>query len=134
MKQEGKNAYIELLEYKVEIGPKGWRGAHRGIVTVSYSEIKGVELTPAGLLTFGFLKIIVSEGAVAQGNSTWGRKGDLMSDPFAVAFEKSDKENFNQIRNKLESLVIENKNLKNLIPKSENTTIDLIEKIKGLAA
>jgi len=134
MKQEGKNAYVELFEDKVEIGPKGWRGAHRGIVRVGYSEIKGIELTPAGLLTFGFLKIIVSEGSVAQGNSTWGRKGDLMNDPFAVAFEKSDMKSFDQLRNKLESLVQESKNLKKSIPKSEDSSNDLMEKIKSLAA
>ena len=107
MKLEGKNAYIQLMDDSVEIGPKGWRGfgAQRGVVRVNYSDIKGLEFIPAGFLSFGFLKIISAEGAVVQGQSKYGRKGDLMADPFAVAFAKSDTAKFEEVRDRLEELI-----------------------------
>ena len=133
MRLEGKNAYIEIKEDKVEIGPKGWRGhaGQRGIVRVNLKDIKAIELTPPGLLTFGFLKVVSAEGAVIQGQSAYGRKGDLMSDPYAVAYKKADAQKYEKARDLIEELI------SNLSTENQSTNVlanDIPAQLEKLAA
>ena len=123
------------MDDKVEIGPQGWRGfgGQRGVVRVLYADIKGVELTPAGLMSFGFFKVIAAEGAVVQGGNKYGRKGDLMADPYAVAFAKSDTSKFEEVRNKLEELIQDHKNQNATVASQANNTNDIPSQIQQLS-
>jgi hypothetical protein len=133
MKVEGKNAYLEILEDKVEIGPQGWRGfgGQRGVVRVNAEDIKAVELTPPGLMSFGFLKVVAAEGAVQQGAHSYGRKGDLMADPYAVAFAKSDSKKFEEARDNVEKLV---KSVKSAVNPPQDLSQDIPAQLEKLAS
>lgn len=122
---KGKYTSITILESSVKIEPDGWGGKLliRPTVDIPFDHIKGVELKKPGLMTYGFLTIIVSDGTKYV-----KRKMDLMKDPYSVPFDKKRTKDFEEMRDKLNSIL--NSKTSN---SSQSSSPDILEQIEKLS-
>jgi len=124
---KGKYTSITILESSIRIEPDGWGGKllQRTTVDVPFDRIKGIEFQKPGLMTYGFLTIIVSDGTKYR-----NLKMDLMKDPYSVPFDKKRTKDFEEMRDKINSIL--NSKTSNSSQPSSPDVLGQIEKLSQL--